>query len=124
MSKQWFAASTFPLLFAVLVNPISAQVGKDEPLALDANGDPLPHGAIARLGRIAGWSGGPLRFLPDGKTLVAAGTFDSAIYLRDEFTGKTLRAYEVKGRPQIFAFLSDGKAVPLVDRQDNCARRS
>jgi WD40 repeat protein len=97
----------------------AAQDVKETPLVLDASGDPLPPEAMARLGRVANRPGGPIRFLPDGKTMLIAGTMDNTIYLRDGATGKTLRTFAVKGRPEIFDFSPDGKTVALVDRQDN-----
>lgn len=104
---------------AMSTPPISAQDSKTPPLVRDQNGEPLPPGAIARLGRLAGRPGGPIRFSPDGKTMLIAGTFENTIFRRDGFDGKVLDVYPVAGRPQIFDFSPDGKTVALVDRQDN-----
>jgi WD40 repeat protein len=119
ISNRWILTLSFLLALAMGNCPGAAQEIKAQPLLLDASGDPLPPEAIARLGRVATRPGGPLRFLPDGKTLLVAGQFDNTIYLRDAFTGKTLAVFDVKGRPQIFDFSPDGKTVALVDRQDN-----
>src|SRR5262249_2808872 len=82
----------------------------------DLSGDPLPEGAIARLGTTRSRPGGPLRFSADGKTLLVAGSFANTIYLRHGFNGKALRRIEVKGRPEILDFSPDGKTVALIDR--------
>jgi WD40 repeat protein len=104
------------------LNPVFARQEKgqpdrdEEPLALDVNGDPLPTGAIARLGTSYGRPLGLLRFLADGKTMLAAGRFERTIYLRDAFTGKALRRFEMKGQVECADFSPDGKTVILIDR--------
>src|SRR5262245_61096795 len=57
---------------------------------VDAMGDPLPPGAVARLGsaRICGGSG-PLLFLPDGKTATCG------LDLFEVNTGKRLRTFHL-----------------------------
>ncbi len=90
------------------------------PLAVDTDGDPLPAGAVARLGRSGGRIGGPIRFLANGMTLLAGGRMENTVYLRDAATGKALRRYELKGQElELFDFSPDGKTVALRDRSNN-----
>lgn len=62
----------------------------------DRHGDPLPAGAIARLGTVRWNHGGPIGLLaysPDGKLLASAGQ-DKVIRLWDAETGKEIKALE------------------------------
>jgi WD40 repeat protein len=108
--------------YAVLCQAAGAPASKakataDVPLAVDAFGDPLPPGPVKRLGSPWGLPGGPLRFLPDGKTLLAAGRSANAVYLRDGLTGRALRRFDLKGYLELFDFSPDGKMVVLIDRR-------
>src|SRR4029077_3147331 len=66
---------------------------RDKKPRLDLQGDPLPDGALARLGTVR-WRHGnqviAVAFSPDGNTL-ASGSMDEAIHLSDVRTGKLLR---------------------------------
>jgi RNA polymerase sigma factor (sigma-70 family) len=60
------------------------------PVALDRHGDPLPPGAIARLGTLRFRHGSMvtgLAFAPDGKTIVS-GSYDQTIRVWDAATGR------------------------------------
>src|SRR5262249_27919633 len=63
----------------------AAPTGKAEPAHVDRQGDPLPPGAITRLGTVRFRTGGfgleGLGFLPDGKTVVAAVAQGHAVQL-------------------------------------------
>jgi RNA polymerase sigma factor (sigma-70 family) len=66
---------------------------KETPDATDAFGDPLPPGALARLGTIRWRHGAPVTFLallPDGKTVVSAAD-DRFVRVWDQGTGRELR---------------------------------
>jgi WD40 repeat protein len=78
----------------------------------DLYGDPLPEGAIARLGtvRLRHFGVSKLAFLPAGKTFLS-GSYES-IRLWDIATGKELRAFTGKQSwAQYVAFAPDGKTA-------------
>src|SRR5438132_6294998 len=83
-----------PLLtFLVLALAFTADAGEGQPRAKDLYGDPLPPGAVARLGTVR-WRHGALvtfaAFLPDGKSVVSAGD-DGYIRLWEFPSGKEIR---------------------------------
>jgi RNA polymerase sigma factor (sigma-70 family) len=92
----------------------------------DLQGDPLPAGALTRLGTIRLRHGGPVggvAFSPNGKTAVTGGGFsDNILRLWDTDTGRELRSfkghtYNITG----LAFTPDGKHI-LSCAQDQTAR--
>jgi WD40 repeat protein len=81
---------------------------------VDAFGDPLPDGALARLGTVRFRQGNSIHTLaisPDGKIIASAGS-PSTIQLWDALTGKRIRCLE-SSEPWIYslAFLPDGKTL-------------
>ena len=82
------------------------------PVKLDAHGDPLPPGAVARLGTVRlrhGAEPGALGFSPDGKYLGSVSLTDDGIRLWDPATGKELTRLET---PVVLAaFAKDGSMV-------------
>jgi WD40 repeat protein len=67
--------------------------------AADLSGDPLPDGAIARLGTLRWRAGSPVLFgslLPDGKHLLTVNQ-DSQVQLWDLATGKVVREFDAGG---------------------------
>jgi RNA polymerase sigma factor (sigma-70 family) len=90
-----------------------APQGKEDPVATDAFGDPLPPGAMARLGTVRWRHGAPVHFvamLPDGKTVVSAAN-DRFVRIWDFATGKELR--RIGPGPLAEGLLSTG-AIRLV----------
>jgi WD40 repeat protein len=100
------------VLLLLLPAPLAA--GDTPADRTDRHGDPLPAGAIARLGttRLRHGAGiNTLAFAPNGKTL-AAGSWDGQISLWDVPSGKELR--RILGNPREIsqvAFSPDGKLL-------------
>ncbi len=92
--------------------------------AVDRYGDPLPPGAVARLGSFRLRHSGPVRavaFAPDGKTMVSGGA-DSWAFLWDVATGKRLRAFR-QNAIQSVAIDPQGKTVALASYSDGTVKR-
>jgi WD40 repeat protein len=95
-----------------------------EPVPTDSYGDPLPPGAVARLGtlrfRHEGW-GHSLGFTPDGKEL-ASTSWEGQVYFWDAGSGRPLRQfrlpYPVALAPLEYALAisPDGKTLVVADR--------
>jgi RNA polymerase sigma factor (sigma-70 family) len=91
------------------------QVGSPPSPVGDVFGDPLPPGAVARLGTVRWRHGAPVQFialLPDNKTLVT-GDDDHVVRVWDLATGKELRRF---GPDK-----ADGKAVDAMVNTDGPA---
>lgn len=105
----------------------NSMVAGAPPEANDAHGDPLPPGALARLGTVRFRHGKGIEaiaYSPDGKTIASAGTGGSLV-LHDATTGKRLRTFPGKKTPNTYrdpvAFSPDRKT--LAAAEDGLARR-
>jgi WD40 repeat protein len=100
--------------------PATATARNDEKGRVDRVGDPLPPGAVARLGTVrfrqvyeGGFGAGGLAFLPDGKTLVTAPDGRS-IRFWETATGRLLRSISTgEFRINCCALSRDGKRVAV-----------
>jgi WD40 repeat protein len=98
--------------------------GPSAQLRTDAHGDPLPPGALLRLGTLR-WRAATrsLAFTPDGKTLVVGdyGAPDDVIRCLDTATGKETASFRAPGRAWPFALPPDGKtlAVDATQQQEH-----
>jgi RNA polymerase sigma factor (sigma-70 family) len=90
------------------------QPSKESRIRTDLHGDPLPAGALLRMGTVRFRSGdciGQIAYSPDGKIL-AAGGYHGKIYLYDAATGRKLRQWDAFASefPSL-AFAPDGKTL-------------
>src|SRR5262249_19109265 len=86
-----------PATFAAGAQPPQPKADERKPKT-DFYGDPLPPGAIARLGTVRLRQGGQVEcmaFAPDGKTLLTGGGAETAV-LWDVKTGKEVRRFTGK----------------------------
>jgi len=106
MSRSVAVLSVWFCVVAALADEPKAKV------ALDRYGDPIPHGAIARLGTARMRLHGQMRVLPDGKTLLVAD--DTAIRTVDLSDGRLIREVRlqlVDAVPGYSVLSPDGKLL-------------
>jgi RNA polymerase sigma factor (sigma-70 family) len=96
--------------------------GGDKQVRTDPEGEPLPAGAIARLGSLRFRHGQHIEsiaFSPDGQTIASAGA-DGRVVLHDRSTGKKVRSFQGDGPgASAVAFAPDGKTLAAGSPQVN-----
>ena len=83
-----------------------------QPPRLDAYGDPLPEGAIVRIGTLRLRPGAPvtdMAFTPDGQQLVTVAN-SNEVHVWDVATGQELRAFPVDGSAGVSTIAPGGRA--------------
>jgi WD40 repeat protein len=118
LRKHVFGILWLALLLAAPGVGFAAEPAKDEP-RLDRYGDPLPPGAVTRLGTVRyrhGKQSGA--FLPDSKTVVSTAEAGNAINFWDARNGRLLREIDtgklVIGWYSRLALSRDGKCIALT----------
>lgn len=105
------------LLTLLLLVPASSAAGEAPPVRTDRHGDPLPAGAVARLGTTRLRPGDDtcrLAFAPDGKSL-AAGSFEGQLTLWEVASGKELWRVQADPNPiNQLAMCADGKLLAFA----------
>jgi RNA polymerase sigma factor (sigma-70 family) len=98
----WSMLSVPAAAVATDAAPLVIPQTKGPPVLKDGFGDPLPQGAVVRLGTVRWRHGGPVYFLAlpaDGKTAVSAAN-DRFVRVWDRATGKELRRFGPGPRPE------------------------
>jgi WD40 repeat protein len=121
---RWLLVAGLLVLAAQSVPAQEAKQGapRNQAARVDLHGDPLPAGALARLGSVRfHHEGGVIAaaFSPDGKTILAGGLEDKGLSLRfwETASGKELARFHVDGAELSgLAFTLDGQGV-LVNRR-------
>jgi WD40 repeat protein len=114
-------ASTLPPFLVLLLAPAP---GRPEEAA-DRHGDPLPAGAVVRLGTVRFRHGefiASLAFAPDGKTVATTEAGSHVLRLWDATTGREVRRFVGQaggfaGAPAVFS--PDGRTLAAGDAQKN-----
>jgi WD40 repeat protein len=103
------------LILIAVAAEVTGLAQQTSPIRTDRYGDPLPAGALIRLGTIRFRMGGLVyacAYSPDGKTLAACSVDGGTIHLFDSTTGKLIR--RLSGNPNdmlSLAYSPDGKTL-------------
>jgi WD40 repeat protein len=118
MTRLFLASIAVVSALAVVPYAVKAKAGKAE---ADSYGDPMPPGAVARLGTVRFRHGNGvflIAFSADGKKIVFGGSdgVDNAIRMVEASTGKELRAFDFKPqeKPSGLALSPDGKLLAIA----------
>ncbi len=97
-------------------NPTNAESTKPKQPRLDLHGDPLPEGALARLGTVRMRHGHPISgavFSSDGKSILASDLY-SGVHVWDVAEGKEVRRFFTKDYCHRLALSPDGKTLAVA----------
>jgi WD40 repeat protein len=104
-----------------LAEPATRERAKPAPVSkprTDQSGDPLPRGAVARLGTNRFRHGAiidSLAWSPDGRTLLSAGTFSNRVRAWDPLTGRQKRSFPVRTSSSPLLLSPNGKVIVTGD---------
>jgi WD40 repeat protein len=116
--KRGLAGLVALLVIGAISRAWTAQPPAAPPARVDGHGDPLPDGAIARLGTVRwrhGYTISRLVYSPDGKKIAAAG-FGPAVTLWDISSGRLLHRFPQQSQPSSgIAFSPDGTMLAIGD---------
>jgi RNA polymerase sigma factor (sigma-70 family) len=96
--------------------PESDRNDRDRHARTDLHGDPLPAGAVARLGTLRFRHGKGITAIalsPDGKTITSTGN-DGSLFLHDATTGEKLRSLAAEPAAFAVALAPDGRLLTMV----------
>lgn len=119
VSQAWEAMRSDPVQQTAARQAGEPDLGQGQQPRADRLGDPLPIGAVARIGSVRWWHGWgvqcPLVFTPDG-TRLACCEASQAIRFLDVATGKESRRIQPPGEGvTAFALAPDGKTLVTAD---------
>src|SRR5580693_8875517 len=110
-------------LAVLLGQPAGASGSLPQQPKLDSYGDPLPDGALLRIGTVRLHPGAAveaLAFTADGKCLVTANRA-TGVHTWDVATGGLVREFVPQGNPWTLALAPDGRMVAVVDKDMVCS---
>jgi WD40 repeat protein len=116
----WLISLSLVLLFDQRAG--AADLPPQQP-KLDSHGDPLPDGALLRIGTVRLHPGAvveALAFTNDGKCLVTANRA-TGVHTWDVATGRLVREFVPQGNPWTLALAPDGRMVAVVDKDKVCS---
>lgn len=130
MSLIRFLMSGCLLTLLTILCPAQEVVPKKQAVKLDASGDPLPAGAVARLGSTRFRHQNPVSYVGysgDGAILITL-SGENSLRFWDAKTGKEIRRIELKSSPRLSRYgvgpsvvlSGDGKTLALGIEDGNC----
>jgi WD40 repeat protein len=114
LTRTLFASNA---LLVLLVCGFASQPGsalKNAKAQADLHGDPLPEGALARLGTVRfrhGILSEAVAIAPEGNVIASAGSVGSEVWLWDAATGRSRHRVPIDHNPGGLAFSPDGKTL-------------
>jgi WD40 repeat protein len=116
------------LAFALVPTADKARAGNNDKPRVDLHGDPLPEGALARLGTMRFRHASQvtaIKFSSDGKLMATTG-YDECVRLCDAVDGKEHFRFQLGGKRHFngtIAFSADGKMLAMANGSGDKALR-